>query len=118
MVVFDGIVRVLLLSGMVFAAIVFVEANAVESNVMLPAPELAALSSASRRLHVSELVVVPGVGCTAQFVPAPESSFAVLTTRVGANCAVTLSGPFKVIVVLAEVALATGSPADVQPTNV
>ena len=93
-------------------------ANTVESKVMLPAPALAALSSASRRLHVSALVVVPGVVCTAQFVALPGSSFGVFTTRVGANCAVTLSGPFMVMVVLADVALATGSAAEVQPMNV
>ena len=114
--VFSGIVSVLLLNVMVLVAVV-PALNADPLKLMSPAPAPAAFSSASRRLQ-AESVPVPGVVCGVQFVAAPASSRLVVTTRFGANCAVTLSGPFMVIVELAEVALATGSAADVQPTNV
>ena len=114
--VFAGKVRVPLVNTMVLVAVELPELNADELKLMFPAPAPAALSSASRRLH-EESVPVPGVVCGVQFVAVPGSSWLVVTTRMGANCAVTLSGPLMGIVVLAKVELATGSAAELQPTN-
>jgi len=115
--VFDGTVNVPLLNVIVFSWAELPLLNTVPLKLMLAPPALAALNSASRRLQAESTGFAPGVDCGVHFVASPLSSAVVLTTKLGENSAVTLSVPFTVMVVLAELALATGSPAEVHPIN-
>jgi hypothetical protein len=66
--VFDGMINVLFVRLMVFAAAPLEAANAVESKLILAAPATPEYCRASRRLHAKSMVFVPAEACGEQFV--------------------------------------------------